>query len=140
MALTVLRFIARQKADYKQKTANGKSGALFSEIVRNSNRSREFSRKLSPESLKIYNESMSNFALMILLVLILTALGTATLVFITVKYYWGERGTPPPSGEAKRQKREEELAMRAKQIELSKKNPRKPRSSSFWDNRKSSAK
>jgi hypothetical protein len=81
---------------------------------------------------------MSNFALMIILVLILTLLGTATLVFITVKYYWGERGTPPLTGEAKRQKRKEELAMRAKQIELSKKNPRTPRSSSFWDNRKSS--
>lgn len=82
---------------------------------------------------------MSNFALMILLVLILTALGTAVLAFITVKYYWGERGAPPLTGEARRQKRAEELAQRARQIELSKKNPRKTRSSSFLDNRKSSA-
>ena len=82
---------------------------------------------------------MSNFALMILLVLILTALGTAILVFITVKYYWGERGTPPLTGEERRRKREEEIKLRARQIELSKKNPWKTRSSSFWDNRKSSA-
>lgn len=83
---------------------------------------------------------MSNFALMITLVLILTTLGSVILIFITVKYYWGERGAPPPTGEARRRKKEEELALRARQIELSKKNPRETRNSNFFDNRKSSAK
>ena len=81
---------------------------------------------------------MSNFAWMIFLVLILTVVGSLTLVFITVKYYWGERGTPPFTGAERRRQKEEELRLRAKQIELSKQNPRKPRSSNFWDNRKSS--
>ena len=38
---------------------------------------------------------MSNFAWMIILTLILTALGTLVLLLITLKYYWGARGTPP---------------------------------------------
>jgi hypothetical protein len=80
---------------------------------------------------------MSNFAWMIVLVLILTIVGSLTLVFITVKYYWGERGAPPLTGAERRRQREEELRLRAKQIELSKKNPWKPRSQSFLDNRKS---
>lgn len=79
---------------------------------------------------------MSSFAWMIILVLILTLLGTATLVFITVKFYWGERGKPPLTGEERRRQREEELRLRTKQIEYSKKNPRKTRKGSFWDNRK----
>ncbi|HEY0428777.1 MAG TPA: hypothetical protein VGC76_13430 [Pyrinomonadaceae bacterium] len=79
---------------------------------------------------------MSNFAWIIVIVLILTALGSLTLFFITIKYYWGVRGAPPPTGEARRSQKEEELRLRAKQIELSEKNPRETRSSSFWDNRK----
>lgn len=65
---------------------------------------------------------MSSLAWLILLVGLLTIVGTVTLVFITVKYYWGERGTPPLTGEAKRIKREEELRLRAKQIEKAEKN------------------
>ena len=81
---------------------------------------------------------MSNFAWMIFLVLILTALGTFTLAFITVKFYWGERGAPPATGAERRRLKEEELRLRAEQIELSKKYPRKLRNPSFWDNRKNS--
>lgn len=81
---------------------------------------------------------MSNFAWMIFLVLILTLLGTATLIFITVKFYWGERGAPPATGAERRQFREAELRLRAGQIERSGENPRKPRNPSFWDNRKNS--
>lgn len=73
------------------------------------------------------------------MVLILTLLGSLTLVFITVKFYWGERGKPPLTGERRRQKKEEELRLRAKQIELSKKHPREPRNPDFWDNRKISS-
>lgn len=73
---------------------------------------------------------------MILLVLLLTVLGTLTLVFITVMYYWGERGAPPPTGEERRQQREEELRLRAKQIERAEKNPVTPRRADFWDNTK----
>jgi hypothetical protein len=82
---------------------------------------------------------MSSFAWMIILVLILTLVGSAILVFITVKYYWGERGRPPLTGAERRRQKEEELRMRAKQIEFAKKNPRKVRSDSFFDNTKSSA-
>ena len=79
---------------------------------------------------------MSSFAWMIVIVLILTAIGTITLVSITVKYYWGERGAPPLTGEERRRQKEEELRLRAKQIEHSKLHPREPRSLSFWNNRK----
>ncbi len=73
---------------------------------------------------------------MIIIVAILTLLGTLTLVSITVKYYWGERGTPPPVGEERRRQKEEELRARAKQIENAKTNPIVTRKSGFWDNSK----
>lgn len=76
---------------------------------------------------------------MIVLVLILTAIGTLTLALITVKYYWGARGRPPLKGAARRRQKEEELRLRAKQIEYSKLHPREPRSPSFWDNQKKSS-
>lgn len=79
---------------------------------------------------------MSNFAWIIFLVLILTVLGTLTLVCVTVKYYWAERGTPPLKGEEKRRAREEELRLRTRQIENSERNPIFPRKNSFWDNGK----
>jgi hypothetical protein len=79
---------------------------------------------------------MSSFSWMIVIVLILTLLGTVTLVFITVKYYWGERGKPPVTGDERRRLREEELRLRAKQVELAKRNPIATRKSSFWDNGK----
>lgn len=77
---------------------------------------------------------------MIIIVLLLTALGTLALLLTTLKYYWGERGNPPLTGEARRLQKQEELRNRAAQIEHSKKNPWKPRSDNFWDNRKSSSK
>jgi hypothetical protein len=83
---------------------------------------------------------MSNFAWIIVIVLILTALGGAVLMLITLKYYWGVRGAPPLTGEARRRQKEEELRLRAAQIELSEKNPRETRSDSFFDNRKISSK
>lgn len=73
---------------------------------------------------------------MIVLVLILTALGSGTLLFITVKYYWGERGAPPPTGEERKKLREEELRRRAKQIEYANENRWETRSADFFDNRK----
>ena len=73
---------------------------------------------------------------MIIVVAILTLVGTATLVLITVKYYWGARGTPPLTGAARRRQKEEELRLIAKQIENAARNPRVTRKSSFWDNRK----
>ena len=79
---------------------------------------------------------MSPFAWIIIVVLLLTLVGTATLALITLKYYWGERGTPPLTGEERRRQKEEELKLRAKQIELSEKNPRATRKPSFWDNTK----
>jgi hypothetical protein len=79
---------------------------------------------------------MSSMAWLIVLVLLLTVVGSLTLVFITVKYYWGERGTAPLTGDARRQQRDRELRERARQIELSAQRPREERSPSFWDNTK----
>ncbi|HEY8560913.1 MAG TPA: hypothetical protein VIL74_11115 [Pyrinomonadaceae bacterium] len=79
---------------------------------------------------------MSGFFGILLIVGILTLLGAGTLLFITLKYYWGERGTPPLKREQRRQALEEELRWRAKQIEYSKTHPIATRSSSFWDNTK----
>jgi hypothetical protein len=82
---------------------------------------------------------MSSFAWIIVIVFLLTLLGSGTLLFITVRYYWGERGRPPLTGEERRRQKEEEMRLRAAQIEYSKKNPWKTRSDSFWDNRKASS-
>ena len=79
---------------------------------------------------------MSSFAWIIIIVLLLTLVGTTTLALITLKYYWGERGQPPLTGEERRLQKEEELKLRAKQIELAEKNPIKTRKPSFWDNTK----
>ncbi|MDQ3798079.1 MAG: hypothetical protein M3384_01390 [Acidobacteriota bacterium] len=79
---------------------------------------------------------MSSLAWIIIIVLALTLLGTLTLVFITTKYYWGERGTPPLTGEQRRRQREEEIRLRAKQFEYAKQNPIVTRKSDFLDNRK----
>jgi hypothetical protein len=79
---------------------------------------------------------MSSFAWMIVLVSILTLVGTATLILITVKYYWGARGTPPLTGAEYQRQKEKELRLRAMQFEAAAKNPRATRKSSFWDNSK----
>jgi hypothetical protein len=79
---------------------------------------------------------MSSFALVIIIVLALTLVGSLTLGFITVKYYWGERGMPPLKGEERRRQREEELRLRAKQFEYAKQNPIATRKADFWDNSK----
>jgi len=83
---------------------------------------------------------MSSFAWIIVLTEILTALGALVLLVITVKYYWGTRGTPPLTGEQRRRQKEEEIRLRAKQIEYSKTNKWETRSSDFFDNSKSAAK
>ena len=79
---------------------------------------------------------MSGFALILLIVGLLTLLGTLTLVFITVKFYWGERGAPPLTGEDRRRQLDEEIKLRAKQIEHAEQNPIVTRKPSFWDNTK----
>ncbi len=83
---------------------------------------------------------MSNLAQIIVIVLVLTALGSGTLLFITLKYYWGERGTPPPTGEERKRLQEEEVRLRAKQLEYSQRNKWETRSDNFFDNTKGSAK
>lgn len=83
---------------------------------------------------------MSSFTWIIVLTLILTGLGTLVLLLVTIKYYWGERGTPPLKGAQRRLQKEEELRLRAKQIEHSRQTRWETRSADFFDNRKSSAK
>ena len=62
--------------------------------------------------------------------------GSLALLLVTLKYYWGTRGAPPASREVRRQMREEEIRLRAAQIEYAKTHPVKPRNPDFWDNRK----
>ena len=57
-------------------------------------------------------------------------------MFVTIKYYWGERGKPPLTGEERRRQKEQELALRANQIEYARTHRVKPRKPDFWDNRK----
>lgn len=75
-------------------------------------------------------------AWLLILVGALTLLGSATLLFITIKYYWGERGRPPLTGEERRRHKELEIELRREQIERALKTPVTPRSPSFLDNRK----
>ena len=79
---------------------------------------------------------MSAYAWVIIIVLILTLLGTSALLLFTLKYYWGERGKPPLTGDARKRQKEEELKLRTMQIEYSRNHPRKTRSESLLDNRK----
>jgi hypothetical protein len=83
---------------------------------------------------------MSSFAWIITLTLILTALGVLVLLLVTLKYYWGTRGTPPATRAERRRQKEEELKMRAKQIEHSRTHQWETRSSDFFDNTKRSSK
>ena len=83
-----------------------------------------------------YTRRMSGLVLLLLLVGLLTLVGSAALFFVTYKYYWGERGTPPLTGAERRLQNEAELQRRAKQIARARKNPVTPRSPDFWDNRK----
>jgi len=83
---------------------------------------------------------MSSFAWIIILTLILTALGTLVLLLVTVKYYWGARGTPPATGEERRRQKQEELRLRARQIEHSRRTRWETRSPDFFDNRKGATK
>jgi hypothetical protein len=81
---------------------------------------------------------MSSFSWIIILVLLLTLVGSLALLFVTLKYYWGDRGTPPLTGAERRQQKEEELRKRERQIEYARLHPREPRSLDFFDNRKRS--
>jgi hypothetical protein len=80
--------------------------------------------------------TVTSFAWIIIVVLLLTLLGTAALALFTLKYYWGERGAPPATGEERRRQLEEELRLRAKQIDHAEKNPIVTRKPDFWDNTK----
>ena len=71
-----------------------------------------------------------------IIVALLTLLGSSALLITTLKYYWGERGAPPLTGEMRRKQKQEEMQKRAKQIEYQKLHPPKPRKPDFWDNRK----
>ncbi len=79
---------------------------------------------------------MSSFVWVIVVVLLLTLIGSGALLFVTLKYYWGERGKPPATGEERRRLHQEELKLRARQIEHARQNPPRPRNPNFWDNKK----
>jgi hypothetical protein len=52
---------------------------------------------------------------MILIVGCLTFVGIVIQSFLVLRYYWGERGTPPPNREERRRLREKEFDMRQRQ-------------------------
>lgn len=79
---------------------------------------------------------MSSLTWIIIIGILATILGLLVLILPILKFYWGERGTPPLTKEERKRLREEELRLRAKQIERSKNNPIVTRNSSFFDNRK----
>ena len=81
-------------------------------------------------------DSLSSFAWILIVVGLLTLLGGSALLIITFKYYWGERGTPPLSGEERRKQKEAEMRQRAKQIEYARRHPIKTRKPDFFDNSK----
>jgi hypothetical protein len=81
---------------------------------------------------------MSSFGGIIFIVLLLTLVGSLALLFITLKYYWGDRGTAPLTGAERRLQKEEEMQRRARQMEYARLHPREPRSPDFFDNRKRS--
>ncbi len=53
---------------------------------------------------------MSNYFWMFIIVSALTLAGILILGFMVMRYYWGERGTPPPSAAERRRLREEREA------------------------------
>ena len=79
---------------------------------------------------------MSGIIEIFVIVGLLTLIGSLALGIFAYRYYWGGRGAPPLTGEARRRQKEAEIRARARQMEYAEKNPPKPRSPSFWDNRK----
>lgn len=79
---------------------------------------------------------MSSLWWILILVGALTVLGSAALLFVTVKYYWGERGGPPKTGAERKQQHKQELKLRAQQIKYADSHPVEKRRTGFFDNRK----
>ncbi len=79
---------------------------------------------------------MNGIIEIIVIVGLLTLIGSLALGIFAYRYYWGERGTPPLTGEARRLQKEAELRARARQLDYAEKHPTRPRSPDFWDNRK----
>jgi hypothetical protein len=67
---------------------------------------------------------------------LLTLIGSLSLAIFAYRYYWGVRGAPPLTGEARRLQKQKELQERALQIKYAEANPPKPRSLNFWNNQK----
>ncbi|NJM53544.1 MAG: hypothetical protein HC846_09250 [Blastocatellia bacterium] len=78
---------------------------------------------------------MSPLIKIILIFVAALLFGLILFIVPVIAYYWGPNGKPTDAEERKKM-REEELSLRAEQIERSKKNPILTRKSSFWDNRK----
>lgn len=65
---------------------------------------------------------MATFGYVLLIVTLLTVLGSATLILIVLRYYWGDRGKPPLYGEARRIQKEKELKEREAQLRHAERN------------------
>jgi hypothetical protein len=79
---------------------------------------------------------MSSIAWLVLIFSFSIILGLLILILPIIGFYWGPTGKPPANRQERRKLREEELRLRAQQIEKSKNNPVVTRNPSFWNNRK----
>lgn len=79
---------------------------------------------------------MSSLAWLVLIVGLLTLLGSGALLIVTLKYYWGDRGKPPLTGDERRLQKAKEIDLRRKQIEYAEQHPVQARRPDFFDNRK----
>ncbi|MEK7724543.1 MAG: hypothetical protein AAB336_09365 [Acidobacteriota bacterium] len=79
---------------------------------------------------------MNSITTIILVFLAALIFGLTLFIVPVIAYYWGPNGKPSETKEERKQAREEELRLRAEQIERSKNNPVPTRKPSFWDNRK----
>ena len=79
---------------------------------------------------------MNSITTIILVFLAALIFGLTLFIVPVIAYYWGPNGKPSETKEERKQAREEELRLRAEQIERRKNNPVPTRKPSFWDNRK----
>lgn len=110
---------------------------IIHKLQRDSRRQNDFYKLIGVSLAKNIKLSVMSFWVEIFLIsLIATFFGLVLLVVPIIGFYWGPRGKPPATKEERKKMREEELKMRAEQIERSKNTKIVTRKPSFWDNSK----
>jgi hypothetical protein len=110
---------------------------IIHKLRRDLRRQNDFYKHIGVSLAKNIKLSLMSFWVEVsLIMLIATIFGLVLLVVPIIGFYWGPRGKPPATKEERKQNREEELKMRAEQIERSKNTKIVTRKPSFWDNSK----